>query len=106
MTPKEAAIDLIEHYVKRGDSIQDLRKGAMGSHGGVYTASIGGAIFPAECQGGFKEIMSCPKEKIKKVASDKILVEQVNGELVNEVFSLYEIFGIIKGGKSLQLSLI
>lgn len=106
MTPKEAAIDLIEHYVKRGDSIEDLRKSWMSAHGGSYSASIGGAIFPPECHGGYQEIMTCPKEKIKKVGSDKILVEEVGGKLVNEVFSIYEIFGIIKNGKGLQLSLI
>jgi len=106
MTPKEAAIDLIKRYVERGDSIKDLRSGQMGSYSGRYKASIGGSIFPPECHGGLKKIMSCPKDSIKKVSSDKILVEEVGGKLVNEVFNLSEIYQIIQGKKGLQLSLI
>src|ERR1700761_2829905 len=39
---REAAIDLIEYYVKRGDSLESLRKGALGSHSDEYSASISG----------------------------------------------------------------
>lgn len=105
MTPKEAAIDLIKHYVERGDSISNLRSSWMYVAGGRYTASIGGSIFPKEYheKGNFLE---CPNSQIQRVGSDKILVKEVDGKIVNEVFSLYEIFQIIKNKKGIQLSLI
>lgn len=105
MTAKEIAIKLIKHYVERGDSIKDLQSGQMGSYCGEYKASIGGAIFPEKYH-SLEEIMKCPKDLIKKVPSSQILVEEVGGKVVNEVFSLAEIYQLIKNKKGLQLSLI
>ena len=105
MTPKEAAIDLIKVYVERGDDIRSLRAGQMGVGGGDYDASIGGAIFPEEYM-TFKRVLECPKNLIKKVSTDKILVRKVKGKIINETFSLEEIFNLIKNKKPLQLTLI
>ena len=107
MTPKEAAIDLIRAYVERGDTLESLRAGQMGCYGDDYKASIGGSIFPIDTRKcTMKELLEIPKERIKKVGNDKILVERFSGKLVNEVFSLQEIFSIIKQNKPLQISLI
>jgi coenzyme F420-reducing hydrogenase alpha subunit len=105
MTAKEAAIDLIRYKVERGDDMASISRSLMGVAGGKYTASVGGYIFPIDCDTREK-LLKCPKEAIKKVPSSKILVEEVGGKIVNEVFTLAEIYNIIKNKKSIQLSLI
>ena len=79
-TERDAAIDLIEAYVKRGDSIESLKAGGMGSSNGIYQASIGGHV------------------NGKKIGSDKIIVQKLHGKTVNEIFSLQAIFDQIKKG--------
>lgn len=103
MTAKEAAIKFIRVYVERGDSIASLKSGQMFTYGSEYKASIGGHIFPLEYK---DKILQCPKNLIKKVSSDKILIEEVGGKRVDQIFSLLEIYQEIKRGKVGQLSLI
>ena len=105
MTAKEAAIDLIRTEVERGDDEASIRRSWMGRCGGGYTASVGGYIFPPEYLNGEKEILQCPKELIKKVGSDKIIVEEFEGRVVNRIFSLKEIYSIIKEKSGFQLSI-
>lgn len=103
MTSKEAAIDLIRVYVERGDTLDQLRRGQMGSYNSEYGASIGGSIFPAEYH---DRIMECPNHLINKVPSTKILVERVGDKVVNEVFTLESIFNLIKNSEPIQLQLV
>lgn len=81
MTPRQAAIKLIEHYVLRGDSIEDLRHGQMGCLGKDFSAEIGGFM------------------GAKAYGPDKILVHRVKDKEVNKVFSLKKIFDFIKSGQ-------
>jgi len=103
MTAKEAAIDLIRHEVERGDDIGSIRRSWMGRAGERYTASVGGSIFPLEY---LASGLRCPNELIKRCGSDKILVKEVDGKIVNQTFSLDEIYRIIKEKRGLQLTLI
>jgi DNA-binding protein Fis len=85
-TPKQAAIQLIESYVKRGESIQSLKNGQMGEAGGDFSAQIGGYI------------------NGKKYSTDNILVTKLNGKEVNEVFSLKKIYDeILQSSKDTTL---
>lgn len=77
---RQAAIDLIKHYVLRGDSVKNLKSGQMGqsSPDGMW-AQIGGWMDE------------------KRYTSDNILVyEDINGKKVNKTFKLLEIFNLIK----------
>jgi hypothetical protein len=84
MTPREAAIDLIRAYVERGDDPQWIRKGGMGSYSDRYHAQIGGYLFSGDIGTHY--------------GTDKILVAQVNGTVVNQVFSFEEIYHEITSG--------
>lgn len=95
MTPKEAAIDLIKVYVLRGETIKDLQNSSMGAHGGNYNASVGGYIFPDYW---YIEPKKVPTSVIKKIPSNKILVQMVDNKIVNEIFSLETIFNEIRSG--------
>lgn len=77
-TPFEAAVELIKAYVVRGDSIEDLRRGQTGTWVGTWGAQIGGWL------------------NGKRYGSDKIIVERVLDQEVNQVFSLKEVFEFIK----------
>jgi len=66
-----AARKLIEEYVKRGDSIESLMRGQMGSHNGEFSASIKGR---------------------------KIYVSEINDKKVDFTFSLDRIYNEIKSG--------
>jgi len=72
-TARDAAKDLIRAYVERGDSIESLRKGQMGSYGGEYDASIGGYLDGKHYPG-------------------KIQVTKLAGKKIKEVFSLNELY--------------
>jgi len=74
VTARDAAIRLIEKYVERGDSLASLKSGQQGSYCQAYRASIAGNL-----NGKF-------------INSDKIVVTQVNGADVCEVFSLKDIY--------------
>jgi hypothetical protein len=84
MTPREAAIDLIRAYVERGDDPQWIREGSMGSYSDRYHAQIGGYLFAGEIGTHY--------------GRDTILVAQVNGIVVNQVFSFEEIYREIISG--------
>jgi hypothetical protein len=84
MTPREAAIDLIRAYVERGDDPQWIRKGGMGSYSDRYHAQIGGYLFSGNIGTHY--------------GTDKILVAEVHGTVVNQVFSFEEIYNEITTG--------
>jgi hypothetical protein len=84
MTPREAATDLIRDYVERGVNPRWIRQGGMGSYSDRYHAQIGGYLF----SGGIAT----------RYGTDNILVAQVNGTVVNAVFSFEEIYNEIKFG--------
>ena len=77
-TPKSVAVDLIQFYVKRGDSLDSLKKGQMGSGNSDESACIG-----EYCQG-------------KKFSTDFIIVSKFNGIEICEVFKLKSIYDEIK----------
>lgn len=66
-----AAVKLIEAYVKRGDSYDDIRSGQMGAHSGEFSAMIRGK---------------------------KIFVDEVKGIKTNFSFTLQRIYNEIKSG--------
>jgi hypothetical protein len=84
MTPREAAADLIRAYIERGDDPEWIRRGGMGSYSDRYHAQIGGYLFA----GGTGT----------RHGTDKILVAEANGIVVNHVFSFEEIYNEIASG--------
>ena len=92
LTPFEAAVDLVKVYALRGDDVNQFKQGGLGSYNGDYSASVGGYMWPIEYLRG--EI-TLAEAKGKKLDNTKILVEQVNGEPVNEIFDLYKIWNYI-----------
>ena len=87
MNAKEAAIDLIKYYVKRGDSLQSLRLSHLGYFGGDYDASIGGNALD-------KNYKLIHKGKI-----DEIVVTELNGKECLHIYKLKKIFDEIKSGQ-------
>ncbi|MHB8581200.1 MAG: hypothetical protein ACYDA4_15260 [Ignavibacteriaceae bacterium] len=84
LTPREAAKDLIRAYVERGDSLESLQYGFMGTYSD-YHAQIGG--YAGELP------------NLIKVKPDKIAVDYVNGQGIEpQIFSLKELFYEIKSG--------
>lgn len=80
-TPREVAKDFIRAYVARGDSLKSLRDGQMGeSNKDGHSISIGGYI------------------NGKKISTDKIVVEQINGKKLKTpyVVSLREVYAELK----------
>lgn len=78
LSARELAKNLIKTYVIRGETIEDLRKGGLGSYGGGDSAEIGGYV------------------NGKRVGNDKILVSEIGGKKVSEIFSLKELYDEIK----------
>lgn len=76
-----AAKDMIRAYVERGDSLQSLKDGGLGRSSDEYDAGIGGYI-----QG-------------KRIGNDRIIVSKLNGETINQVFKLSDIYNEIKAEK-------
>lgn len=104
MTPLALAKKLIRHAVERGDSVDDIQRTWMGQgHKGNWV-SVGGHIHCAEWyelialeprpDDYFERLEALPKSI--KVPSSKILVSEVNGALVNQVFSLTEVYRLIQ----------
>lgn len=91
MTAKDVAINLIEAYVKRGDSIESLRSGQQGMGGGIGSASISGYIGD------------------KKYNSHFIVVSRIgdykDGTPVEAVFKLEDLYNEIKDDRK-QLTLL
>lgn len=81
MTPREAAINFIKPYVDRGDTIEDLKSSRMGHMEKGLWVEIGGYV------------------NHKNIGSNKILVKELNGKIINEVFNLTELYNEIKKGK-------
>jgi len=100
MTAREAAKKLIRVYVLRGDTIEQLASGMLGSFGGEYDAQIGGYIF-----NNFQK----SNQVSKKLGRYQIGVSEINGVECMEIFSLYEIYREIlyekQYGKREQLAL-
>ncbi len=83
MTAREAAKKLIRSYVLRGDTLESLAAGMLGSFGGEYDAQIGGYIF-----NNFQK----PGQVSKKLGRYQIGVSEVNGVECIEIFPLHEIY--------------
>lgn len=78
VTARDAAKDLVRAYVLRGDSIESLKAGMLGSWNDEYHAQIGGYV------------------NGKKNRADQIAVLELNGKKVSEIFSLKELYDEIK----------
>ena len=85
MNPKDAAIDLIKHYVLRSDSLESLRKSYMGSYNGRYNAAIHGNVWKDD-------------ELIYQGKSNEIVVSKLGGEECCFVFKLDKLYNEIKSG--------
>lgn len=86
MTAKDVAIDLIDVYVKRGDSIQSLKSGMQGSFSDKGRSSISGYIGN------------------KKYDSNYIVVTRVGKEDINAIFKLADIYDeILQPNKQMAL---
>jgi hypothetical protein len=84
-SPKDAALNLIRPYIERGDNPEHLRTSYLGSLSDSYHASIGGYIDG------------------KQYNSNYIVVNKVNGVVVNKVFKYQDIVDELQ---SKQLSLV
>ena len=82
-TPKDAAKDFIRPYVRRGDSLDSLRKSQMGRYSPHYHAAIGGVIFP---RGGDADA------KPRVLRGDRVGITRVAGTPTEAVFSLTELY--------------
>lgn len=94
VTPEQAraaAIQMIRPYVERGDSLESLREGQMGSYNPRYRCVIG-SVGMYECRAP------------RKLGVDAITVGAVNGEPCCYHFRVSELYDEIKSG-SKQLSL-
>lgn len=82
---QSAADKFIRPYVERGDTYESIRAGHMGAASAEYRASIGGYIGD------------------KQYDSHWIVVKEVNGETVNQVFRLREVYDKIATGQERML---
>ena len=82
MTARDAAKDLIRAYVLRGETINQLASGMLGSCSNEYHANIGGYIW-----NNFQK----ENQISKKVGRYQIGVERVGQTECMELFSLQEI---------------
>jgi hypothetical protein len=99
MSHRECARQLIECYVLRGDTVEQLADGCLGSYDGAYAAHIGGWLRKREDIGN-------PDVKPIKLGRFEIGVEIVGQGL--QRFSLKELYKEIvqeKNGRKGQLSL-
>jgi hypothetical protein len=92
MTAYDAAIDLIEFYVLRGDDPKILRGSRLSAFTREYRAGIGGWFYNG------------PLAHKARFGTDKILVHQVGDEKCAEAFSFDEIYRAIRQRNS-QLTL-
>ena len=100
MTAREAAKSLIRPYVLRGDTVESLAAGMLGSSGGAYDAQIGGYIF-----NNFQK----PDQVSRKLGRYQIGVSEVDGVECMEIFPLTVIYNDIlqeaRYGKREQMAL-
>lgn len=80
LTAKRAAIDLIRSYVLAGRTLEQFKEGELGYFGPDYHASIGGYI------------------NRKRISTDYILVEQLNGRPYTKTFLLKDIITAVRRG--------
>ena len=81
LTAHQVAINLVKAYAERGDDVDQFRGGQLGSYGSGHGASVGGYV------------------NHKRYPTTKIVVSKVNGEEVEEIFSLYEIWNEVLQSK-------
>ena len=88
-TARDAAKDFIRPYVLRGDSVESLRRGAMGHWGQDYRASIGGTIVREYPGGGMR---------VRGIGTDKVLVHEVAGQPVvpPAIYTLSELYDEVR----------
>lgn len=77
LTPRNVAKRLIYVYVLRGDTLSSLKSSMMGSGSKEHSSSIGGYL------------------NGKNIGTDKIIVQDINNKVINEIFSLKEIYNEI-----------
>jgi len=87
MNAKDAAINLIKHYVLRGDGLQSLRLSRMGSHNDEYSASIAGNAWDKN------------DKLIHKGTIDEVVVTRLGKEKCCHVFKLKKIYDEIISGQ-------
>ena len=88
ITPLELAKDLIFNDVIKGSTIKEIKSGQQGSCGPGYDAQIGGWIWTEDRRG--------QKTSDKRMSTDNILVRKASGKLINKIFSLREIYNLVK----------
>ena len=88
MTPLELAKALIYNDIVNGATIQQIKAGQQGSYGHGYNVQVGGWIWNEDNKG--------QKTSDKRIPTDKIVVREANGKLINKIFSLKEIYNLIK----------
>jgi len=91
-TPRDAAKALIRPYVLRGDPLDDLKRGHLGSVGADFDAQIGGSI-------------AVDGER-KKIRRDRIGVSRVGGEPVSAIFSLAALYKEIQAEGDVALPVL
>lgn len=100
MTAREAAKSLIRAYVLRGDTVESLAAGMLGSFGGACDAQIGGYIF-----NNFQK----PDQVSRKLGRYQIGVSEVDSVECMEIFPLTVIYNEIlqeaRYGKREQMAL-
>src|SRR5947209_20401551 len=103
MTAREAAKALIRGYVERGDSIESLAGGCLGSCGSDYCAQISGYMWRRE------DLRKPNTQPVCKVGRYQIGVERIGEQEVFQIFSLKEIYNEIiiekQTGRKEQLTL-
>lgn len=113
MSAIELALWHIRDEVLRGDTIESIMSRQGGSGGPGYDVTVGGHMFSPEQQVKFgtshkwsddDQYFEDIGDPIKRIPTSKILVSEAQGKYVNEVFSLAELFRIIKK-ESKQLTL-
>lgn len=92
MNAKDAAINLIKHYVLRGDSLQSLRVSHMGSHNDKYDASIAGNAWDKN------------DELIHKGTIDEVVVTKLYGKKCLHIYKLKDLYDEIKSGQMKLIS--
>lgn len=105
MNPLEVAKHFIRQYVERGDTVEWISSTWMGSCCKDYHVSIGGWIrseeelelLGSDDPNKYKKLAEIRKTRgeARRVPNTKILVERANGVLVNQVFSLAEIYRMV-----------
>lgn len=84
MEAREAAKGMIAPYVKRGDDLESIKYGQMGCGCDRFTAFVGGYV------------------NGKRISTDHIVVTIFNGQKINAIFKLKELYEEIKHNSSTE----